>query len=68
MIINNQTIWILGFSIGSFLIGLMVGSNLKPSENTDNRNGSGGSNLKPSENTDNRNRSGAPQIKPGTKI
>ena len=39
MIINNQTIWILGFSIGSFLISLMVGSNLKPSENTDNRSG-----------------------------
>ena len=39
MIIDNQTIGILGFSIGSFLIGLMVGSNLKPSENIDNRSG-----------------------------
>ena len=47
MIINNQTIWILGFSIGSFLIGLMVGSNLKPSENTDNRNISRAPQIKP---------------------
>lgn len=41
IIIDNQTIGILGFSIGSFLIGLMVRSNLKPSENIDNRNRSG---------------------------
>ena len=39
MIIDNQTIGVLGFSIGSFLIGLMVGSNLKSSENIDNRSG-----------------------------
>ena len=39
MIIDNQTIGVLGFSIGSFLIGLMVGSNLESLENIDNRSG-----------------------------
>lgn len=71
--IDNHTLGLLGFCVGSFLIGYMIGSNSSPPDNRNTHGGYTPKEFKSSYNPkkklrDKNNEYKIPKIKPGTRI